>query len=120
MDDAVFYKCQMVCGLEDDGSCKTPLHFVAHGQITSAFFGRASLPSAFEYSIPFPEQEGRLASELLLHGLDEVDVGEDVLLLLDVLGTRTLDGFGGGSGCIFVIVFLLILFLRAAFVKKGE
>ena len=55
----------------------------------------------------------------MLHGLDEVDVGEDVLLLLDVLGTRTLDGFGGG-GSVLVIVFLLILFLRAAFVKKGE
>ena len=58
------------------------------------------------------EGGGYLACELLLHGLDEVDVGEDLLLLLDVLRPRALDGLGGGR---VVEVFLLVLvFLGAA------
>ena len=123
-----------MCGLEEDGSCKTPLHFVAHEQIASAF--SPGLPSAFEYSIPFvelaePEQEGRrLTSELLLHGLDEVDVGEDVLLILDVLRPGTLDGVGGGGGgggsgggggvVVVSLLVLVLLFLRAALMKMRE
>ena len=99
---------------------KSPLLFSA---------GPPFLPSAFEYSIPFPEQEGRLASELLLHGLDEVDVGEDVLLVLDVLRPGTLDGFGfggGGSGgrgggvVVVSLLVLVLLFLRAALMKMRE
>ena len=62
--------------------------------------------------------ECHLAGELLLHGLDEVDVGEDLLLLLDVLGPGTLDGFGGGgsggSSAVVILVLVFLLFFRAA------
>ena len=60
---------------------------------------------------------GYLAGELLLHGLDEVDVGEDLLLLLDVLRPRTLDGLGGGRA---VEVFLLVLLFLGAAMRERE
>ena len=63
----------------------------------------------------FGERVGYLAGELLLHGLDEVDVGEDLLLLLDVLRPRALDGLGG-----VVEVFLLVLLLLGAAVNERE
>ena len=53
----------------------------------------------------------------MLHGFDQVDVGEDLLLLLDVLGPGTLDGFGGGgggSGAVVILVLVFLLFFRAA------
>ena len=58
-----------------------------------------------------------LAGELLLHGLDEVDVGEDLLLLLDVLRPRTLDGLGGGR---VVEVFLLVLVFLGAAMRRSK
>ena len=57
-----------------------------------------------------------LSGELLLHGLDEVDVGEDLLLLLDVLRPRALDGLGVDV----VEVFLLVLLLLGAATRERE
>ena len=63
------------------------------------------------------EGGGYLACELLLHGLDEVDVGEDLLLLLDVLRPRALDGLGGGR---VVEVFLLVLVFLGAAMRRSK